>query len=165
MKTIYLIGFMGSGKSSIGECLSLLLDVPLIDTDAAVEEKYSQSIAAIFKEKGESTFRIYESAALRDTPNTNAVVSTGGGIVENKGNTNYMKSGTVIYLHTSFHEIKRRLQYDQKRPLWNSRLEEKEQLYKLRLNLYKSCAEYTISTDSKSIEAITNEIIAKIKHV
>ncbi|WP_099158491.1 shikimate kinase [Virgibacillus ndiopensis] len=162
MKTIYLIGFMGSGKSSIGERLSLNLNIPLIDTDVTVEEKYKQSIASIFKEEGESTFRIYESEVLRQTPNSNAVVSTGGGIVEKEENTNYMKSGIVIYLHTSFNEIKKRLENDQKRPLWNKGVEEKKKLYNWRTNLYKNCAEHIITTDNKTMEVITNEIIKKI---
>ncbi len=161
MKTVYLIGFMGSGKSTIGEMLSNMLCLPHIDTDHMVEEVYEQTIASIFQNYGEETFRLYESEVLKKTSQQNHIISTGGGIVEKKENTHYMKdTGCVIYLKTSFEEIAKRLEDDQSRPLWSQNLQGKKILFNNRENLYEGSADKIIYTDNKSTKEIVEEIKA-----
>lgn len=158
MKNIYLIGFMGSGKSSIGKSLGLLLDYRFVDTDSEIEKKYGQMIPSIFEKYGEKTFRTYETEVLK-TLELGNIVSTGGGIVESAENMNIMKkSGTVIYLQTTFDEIAKRLESDQSRPLWNKNPHKKKELYRRRNKLYLNCADYIIVTDEKSIEEVAKEI-------
>lgn len=162
MKTIYLIGFMGSGKSTIGSRLSTLLNKAYIDTDIYIENKYKQQITKIFHEKGEDVFRAYESDALNELPN--GIVSTGGGIVERSININIMKaSGIIVYLHTSFNEITNRLKHDQTRPLWKTNLASKKALFERRTELYENCADIVINTDNKLVNDIVNEIKLLIK--
>lgn len=158
MKTIYLIGFMGSGKSTVGTELAKQLNITHIDTDDFIEDKHG-SIPEIFKNNGEETFRSYEINALKETTNYK-VVSTGGGIVEKKENYITMKNnGIIVYLHTSFNEISKRLGQDMNRPLWNKDLEEQQRLYNRRIPLYKECSDYVVSTDEKSIQQIVQKII------
>ncbi|MFB4166456.1 shikimate kinase [Virgibacillus sp. JSM 102003] len=159
MKTLYLIGFMGSGKSTIGEMLSNILGLPHIDTDHLVEEVYGQTISSIFQSDGEGTFRKYESEVLKKTPSLNHIISTGGGIVEKEENTLFMKeNGIVIYLNTSFEEIAKRLEDDQLRPLWSQNVKEKKILFNRREKLYEENADKIIHTDNKSAREIAGEI-------
>ncbi|RYG74678.1 shikimate kinase [Lentibacillus lipolyticus] len=162
MKTIYLIGFMGTGKSTVGKTLSDKLTIPFLDTDQMVVETYGP-IATLFQEQGEKTFRMYETEMLKHTPDSNHVVSTGGGIVEKKENVNFMKHhGTVIHLNASLKEIASRLGDDPDRPLWGTNYREKVRLYNHRKALYTEAADATILTDGKSVQEIVEEIAQQL---
>lgn len=164
MKNIYLIGFMGSGKSHVGSRLGLLLHVDYIDTDTLVETKYKKAIPDIFSIEGEDAFRSYESDTLRNIPKENCIISTGGGIVKDKRNIDFMEeTGLIVYLDTSFDVIDDRLRLDDSRPLWNQNKVKQKQLYRTREALYLSCAKLTISTDNKSVEAVALEIKSYIE--
>ncbi|MFD2759399.1 shikimate kinase [Lentibacillus juripiscarius] len=160
MKTIYLIGFMGTGKSTVGEMLSDKLFIPFMDTDQMVVDEYGP-IAAIFREKGEETFRMHEAEMLKRTPESGCIVSTGGGIVERKENVEFMqRNGTVIHLNASMKEITSRLGDDPNRPLWGGDYRGKIRLYNRRKELYTEAADMTILTDDKQAQAITDEILS-----
>lgn len=162
MKIIYLIGFMGSGKTTTGKLLSEILQMNHYDTDRYIEKKYGLSIPAIFQVKGEATFRDYETAALHEL-DQRSVVSTGGGIVERTSNVHLMQSrGTVIYLATSFDVIMSRLGNDPSRPLWQTSSREREKRYCKRINMYEACAELTIHTDYLSPEGVVAEIVRQL---
>lgn len=159
MKNIYLIGFMGSGKSSVGRCLSQSLNCDYIDTDCVVEEKNNKIIADIFSQEGEGAFRTYESNVLNEIPNENCIVSTGGGIVMNNANIKQMNhNGIVVYLETSFATIDERLKTDLSRPLWNQNKQKQKQLFEKRSELYRNCADVTVKTDDKIIDTIAMEV-------
>lgn len=165
MKKIYLIGFMGSGKSTIGSELSKKDSLTFVDTDQFIEEKYKTRIARIFEEDGEETFRNYEVETLKDLIDFD-VIATGGGIIERKENKVTMeKNGVIIYLHTSFKEIDSRLKNDVDRPLWNNDMDNKMALYKRRIPLYKDFADHVIQTDDKTVEEIVREIEEYTKSV
>ena len=138
MKPIYLVGFMGSGKSTVGKALSNTFGVTYVDTDEYIEHKYKQSIPDIFKEYGEGVFRQYEQDVIQEV-STYEIVATGGGVVENKDNIKIMKTyGYIVYLKTSFEEIAKRLEHDKSRPLWKgSDEEEKLSLFNRREKLYR----------------------------
>ncbi|WP_077326946.1 shikimate kinase [Virgibacillus siamensis] len=156
--TIYLIGFMGSGKSTVGKILSNLMGSGYVDTDALIEEKYGP-IPKIFSTYGENTFRSYETSVLKEVPNGAAVISTGGGIVERDENISFMKdNGVIVYLHTSFEQIQARLHNDTGRPLWNRDIQEKKNLFQKRIEIYRDCAGITITTDDKEPIMIAEEI-------
>lgn len=158
MKTIYLIGFMGSGKSTVGIALADKLEKTYVDTDQFIVDTHQQQIADIFQKFGENTFRNYETNALKEV-STYEVVSTGGGIVEKNENIQTMqKNGLIIYLHASFKEIENRLENDQTRPLWKSDDEEKLELYLRRLPMYEKYADHIIHTDKKTVNEIVQEI-------
>ncbi|HLQ98460.1 MAG TPA: shikimate kinase [Candidatus Dormibacteraeota bacterium] len=158
MQTIYLIGFMGSGKSTIGVRLADKLGKSYVDTDEFIVNTSQQKIADIFKNFGEDTFRNYETKAIKEVSNYE-VVSTGGGIVEKSDNLQIMKNnGLIVYLHASFDEISNRLEKDQTRPLWKSNDEEKLKLYRRRLSMYKQYADHIVHTDGKTVDDIIQEI-------
>lgn len=156
--TIYLIGFMGSGKSTVGKVLGEILGQSYADTDTLIEKRYG-SIPDIFLEYGEDTFRNYETTELENVSIENGIISTGGGIVERQANITGMKlNGVIVYLETSFAEIQKRLMHDSGRPLWNTDMQKKEELFHRRSGMYRGCADITILTDHKSPLDIAGEI-------
>jgi shikimate kinase len=108
---IYLIGFMGSSKSTVGKKLALHLNWSFIDLDDKVELKAGMKIAEIFAEKGESFFRAMESEVLRSlSTEADTVISTGGGTPCFDENMDYMlESGLTIYLKMTPAQLKSRL--------------------------------------------------------
>jgi len=120
MKNIYLIGFMGTGKSSVGKILAEELGCVFADTDKMVEERTGKSVEDIFEEASEDEFRELETDVLREiTDQDNMIVSTGGGIVITRGNLEMMKqTGLVITLIADAHTILERVKNDEStRPL------------------------------------------------
>lgn len=97
---IYLIGFMGTGKTSLGAHAASYLNVPFLDTDQMIEEKTGMTIASLFSEKGEDEFRIIEAEALRQTDSADkAIISTGGGLPVYHNNMQWLlEHGITIYL-------------------------------------------------------------------
>ncbi|MBY6035522.1 shikimate kinase [Fictibacillus nanhaiensis] len=167
MNTIYLVGFMGCGKTSVGKHLSKQLEVPPYDVDLTVEKLRGQSIKEIFHKEGEEAFRNYESLAIRRLPLAHAVVMTGGGAVVREENLSYMKSkGTVIYLKTSFPVLWKRLMKEEernKRPILLTRTKEEVfQLFNERSRHYEK-SDLTIVTDDLSTEEVCHQIIVQLK--
>ena len=111
MKRIYLIGYMGSGKTTLGRLLAEKLDVPFVDLDHLIERHCAKSVGQLFQEEGEDEFRRIESRVLRELPDTEElVVSTGGGTPVFHGNMDYMnRTGLTVYLKVSTGELAARL--------------------------------------------------------
>jgi shikimate kinase len=164
MKTIFLTGFMGAGKTSVGKELAALLNLPVIDTDQLIEQKAGKSINEIFAVEGEAAFRKYERELLRTLPREGVIVTTGGGIVIQKENRDWMKkNGVVIYLHCEPEEILQRLANDTSRPLLkNNKQEQIKQLLAERLAYYKE-ADFIVDTTNKNIKEIAQEIVIMLK--
>lgn len=164
MRAIYLTGFMGAGKTTVGKSLAAHLKLKMIDTDAFIEEQTGKSIRDIFEQEGESTFRHYERHYLRALPVDNVIITTGGGMVMQKENRDWMReNGTVIYLHCSPDKILGRLKEDTSRPLLDANKEVLiQQLLKERLPFYKE-ANYTVDTSEKSIVEVVAEINTLIR--
>jgi shikimate kinase len=165
MKTIYLTGFMGSGKTTIGRELARYLQIPVIDTDEEIIKETGLSIRDIFSTYGESYFRDLEVKTLSTLPTTNVIVTTGGGIVLREKNREWMKeNGVLVYLHCDFEVIWTRLQHDQTRPLViNSRKDEIEQLYQERKSVYYDY-DLMIDTSSKQLSEIVKQLADMIKN-
>ncbi|GAB2573502.1 shikimate kinase [Gracilibacillus alcaliphilus] len=163
MKSLYLVGFMGSGKTSVAAELHHKLGWLVEDMDALIEQAYQTTIPEVFKEKGEETFRQYETEILKQTTKENTIVSTGGGVIQKEYNRNWLKThGKVIYLSTSWEEIKRRLVDDENRPIWNNQDRDKESLLVSRLPYYIEVADIIVETDGKTTEQIATEIISHL---
>ncbi|UOQ85994.1 shikimate kinase [Gracilibacillus salinarum] len=163
MKSIYLVGFMGSGKTSVAEYLQKELGWGLQDTDQMIVDQYEMTIPTIFAEKGETEFRNYETNMLHTTTTENTIIATGGGIIEKDENRQWLKNqGNVIFLQTSWEEIGRRLQHDSSRPIWNNQSRDKQKLLEDRTPKYLEVASYVIQTDNKTEEQIAAEIISNI---
>ncbi len=110
---IYLIGMMGSGKSTIGPALATSLGYSFLDTDATIEKLVGQSIAEIFQTVGEVEFRQIETQVLAEvSAHIRLVVATGGGIAIERENWNHLHQGLVIWLDPSVDLLVERLQDD-----------------------------------------------------
>jgi len=160
MNNIVLIGFMGSGKSSVGKQLADQTNRTYIDLDQKIEDDAGDSIPNIFKNEGEEGFRKRETEVLRELSSRDGtVISTGGGIVEREENQSVLREhGPVIYLHASFEEISARLQDDQSRPLWSKPEAERRKLLEKRLPVYEEWSDYFVHTGQKSIDDVVTEI-------
>jgi shikimate kinase len=164
MKNIYLVGFMGSGKSTVGKILAEKLNMNFIDIDKLIEEKEGMKIKDIFGQRGESYFRELERKQMKAIVNQEGlVVSTGGGLGANLDNINLMKkNGDVIWLDVSLNTVLDRLKNDQDRPLLKQPIEKIKQLFEERKNVYR-LANIRINADKKTPSQIVEEILIKIK--
>lgn len=161
---IILIGFMGSGKSTVGLELARQLDFSFCDTDALIEEKEQTSISNIFAAKGEEYFRELETALLQELleGREQRVIATGGGLPLREKNAALLKElGLAIYLKVTKDTVLKRLEGDTTRPLLaGEQVEEKiEKLLAYREPLYEIAAHIPVRTDEKSVEEIAEEII------
>lgn len=159
MSAIYLTGFMGAGKTTIGIELAKKLDLPFFDTDEAIVKNENRPISQIFAEDGEEYFRQAETKALHSLPTENVIVSTGGGIILKEENRSYMKkNGNTFFLYCSPDKLFERLKDDTARPLLSGdKRKEIESRLEFRLPLYKE-ANHIIDTSDLSIEETVKKI-------
>ena len=158
-KDTILIGFMGTGKSTIGKLLAKKQHRLFIDTDSYIESKEGRSISDIFEQKGEAYFRSLETKILKELKEIthNAVIATGGGLPLRQENAELLSQmGEVIYLQTSANTILERLKGDTTRPLLNTEnpRERVEQLLGERDEKYVAASEKKLVTDGLSAEEI-----------
>ena len=111
MKRIFLIGYMGAGKTTLGKALARLMNLSYIDTDQYIEKRYHKKISEIFAMEGEERFRDIEHRIIKEISEfEDVVVSTGGGLPCFNDNMAVMNSfGTTVYLETSVEELAARL--------------------------------------------------------
>ncbi|WP_349407770.1 shikimate kinase [Pseudalkalibacillus sp. SCS-8] len=164
MKTIYLTGFMGAGKTTIGKALAERMKVEVIDLDDYIEEKHNMDIPSIFQQKGESYFRDEEQQALEEVPKHDVIITTGGGAVLREANRAYMKEhGYIINLEADVETIYERISERDNRPLAKGKSKaEMAQLLEKRQPFYRE-GHLTVKTDDKPIDEIVEEIIQWIK--
>ena len=160
---IYLIGMMGSGKSTLGKSLSEKIQKPFIDLDSEIEQTGGKSISEIFDIDGEEQFRKMETKQLKQY--SESIVACGGGIVLNDDNRKFInENGIAILLLASMGELSHRLSDSGNRPLLADDNTE-EALTKLWLERqlhYLNTADFTIETDGKNPEQLTEEILVQI---
>ena len=160
---IYLIGYMGVGKTTIAKQLSKQLQLPFLDTDFEIEKKEKKSVSDIFKDEGELHFRMLETEFLNQIKN-NAIIACGGGMPMHNDNMSIMnKKGISIYLKTSANFLTNRLKNKkQHRPLiTNIPDEELENYIKKELQNRSPSyhlAHHTIIVDNKSIDELLREV-------
>ena len=164
MKNIVLIGFMGSGKTTIGKSLEEKTDMVFVDTDELIEAYEGCKVSEIFADKGEVYFRRLEKETLKNLLEStdNKVISTGGGIVTNQENIPLLKQlGKVFYLRIKPETVVERLEGDKTRPLLigEDKLVKVEQLMTDRKELYEMAADKTIDTDGLSVSEIVGKIL------
>lgn len=166
---LMLIGFMGTGKTSVARELSKLLNMDEVDTDQLIVMKEGRTIPAIFEESGEDYFRNCESEIIIELQKKNSlIVSCGGGIVLRKENIeNMKKSGKIVLLTATADTIFDRVKDGHTRPVLNNNMNVEfiNELLEKRKDKYIAAAELIIATDGKEVESIAKEIIEKIINV
>lgn len=166
-KNIVLIGFMGTGKSSVGMRLAQKLKRQFIDMDREIERITGLSVSDIFKLHGEIRFRSEEKILSTKLANRNGlVIATGGGVVLNQENIDALRrNGILICLQASAQEIFERVNRRKgTRPLLkkNLRLEDIEEMLEARESFYAE-ADYRMDTSHKSPEQVSNEIMLLLR--
>ena len=160
---VFLVGPMGTGKSTTGRNLSEKLDFDFYDTDKLIEKAVGRKIKDIFEQDGEDYFRQKESEALSETKTLrNVVIATGGGIVEKEENRLLLKNeDKVIFLDSTPERQYERTKDSKKRPLLNDgdSLEILKKLYEKRFNFYEAVSKIKISMDNLNTEEILKKII------
>jgi shikimate kinase len=172
---IFLMGFMGSGKSTIGPILANTIGYNFVDLDLLIEQREHRKIGDIFKQEGEKKFREMERALLREialTPRT--VISLGGGTITDQTTLDLVKeSGVLIYLKAESAYIYKRLRTKSDRPLLRTlegqlmdadQLQGRiEELLTQRKNYYEQ-AHIIIHTDDKKVGNTIDELVKRLRH-
>ena len=161
---LFLIGMMGSWKSTVGCKLAVTLDMEFIDTDDAIEEMTEMKIADIFREFSEKRFREMETAFfIEKAKQSGQIFSTGGGIILREENwTTLQNNGICFFLDASPQTLAGRINNHTKRPLLadSNDLEERLQtIWQDRNELYQNCAHHIIKTDNLEPPQVLDEII------
>ncbi len=157
-KAIFLCGFMGAGKSTVGKTLANKLGWKLLDTDELITAEHG-SIPVIFEEKGEAYFRQLEAdmaGKLRESKKT--VISTGGGFVLSKAVQEALKDCCIVYLDVPYNKCYERIKNSDRPLVRANSKEELEAIYNKRTEIYKAVSTIRISNDSDLEEAV-DEII------
>lgn len=165
---IFLIGYRGTGKTTVGRLLADRLGWRFLDADQILESKQSRTIRQIFADEGEAGFRGKEASLLEELcKESQAVIATGGGVVLRPANREKLTTGLVIWLKADPDTIWSRMQADQttteSRPnLTIGGLAEIKELLALREPLYRSCSRIEVDTAAKTPEEMMTIIMNKL---
>lgn len=165
-RNLVLVGFMGSGKSSVGRLLSSLTGFALVDTDTLVAQEAGQSIPAIFRRHGEEHFRALETGVLQSlVGRIGLVVATGGGIVTVDENRRLLPQiGPVVWLDASPDHLYQRVKHS-KRPLLQTADPRRtvEELYRQREPLYRETATLRIDSTNLTHRQTAEAVLALLR--
>jgi len=160
--SVFLVGPMGAGKTTIGRILAEILGLEFKDSDKVIEDRSGADIPWIFDIEGEEGFRNRETGVLQELAlESNLVLATGGGIVVREENRQCLgQAGTVVYLTADIDQLVERTYRDKKRPLLQ--VDEPEQkireLIDVREPLYQEVADFTVKTDGRGPRTVALEI-------
>ena len=167
-KQIYLTGFMGTGKSTILNCLHEICGLEKIEMDEQIVREEGMSIPDIFAEKGEEYFRNLETDLVkRISAIENVVVSCGGGSVLRDENAALMKeNGCIVFLRATPETIYERVKDSTNRPILNGNMnvEYIRELMEKRRPRYEAVADICVDTDGKDVDAISEEILKAVEN-
>ncbi len=168
-RNVFLIGLMGSGKTTIGQLLAKRLGLPFVDSDHVLEQRTGVSVATIFEIEGEASFRAREAAIIDElTQYDGIVLGTGGGAILDPASRAVLSArGTVFYLHSSAETSYERVRRNRDRPLLmvTDPLARLRQLYETRHPLYVSTARFIVESYRDRPSAVIAEIIERLSEV
>lgn len=169
---IFLIGFMGAGKTTVGKILSQITGFEFVDTDQIIEEKAQMKIFEIFRKKGDKYFRDIETEVLQGLKDDeHRIVSCGGGIILKQENRDFLKeNGKTIFLDGDIRTMMNRVEDNDTRPvivpILRSDPKKKYEAFKdildKRMPFYKEAADMTIKIDDKTPQEISEEILKEL---
>jgi shikimate kinase len=166
---IFLIGYRGTGKTTVARLVARRLGRESIDADAEIERRAGKLIAAIFADDGEPAFRELEGAVIRDLAQTKLVVSTGGGAILSEANRQAMQAaGPIVWLTASVDTIAHRIAADAATARLRPNLTaaggraEIESVLARRTPIYRACATFVVDTEGKSPAEVADEIFKKL---
>jgi shikimate kinase len=164
MSAVFLIGFMGAGKSTVGRALAGRLGLPFFDVDEEIERSEKMSVAAIFDTGGEPAFRAAERAALASLVTKTAIVACGGGAVTDEGSRAILARGRAVYLRVSADEALARIGSETSgRPLLQGGAPAAAiALLSSRESLYESVADIEVDTVGRTPAEIADEIVQRL---
>jgi len=162
-RTVVLVGMMGSGKTAIGRALATALDVPFLDSDAAIEEAAALSIAEIFARDGETFFRAREAEVIdRLLSGPPAILSTGGGaFLAEKNRAVIAKKGVAVWLNADLHTLWERVRHKNTRPLLRTAnpFATLSELMDVRTPIYAQASVHVPIAPTSSIEETTQTVL------
>jgi|SRR6188768_2011284 len=163
VERVYLVGFMGAGKTSVGRALAAQLSWSFVDLDAEIERSQKMAIRDIFQKSGEAQFRKLEREHLKLlSERPRAVIALGGGATVDPENRLVMDAtGTSVWLNVSFETAARRVSMDGTRPLFKDP-EHAERLYESRLPIYK-LARIHVLADNRPPADIAGEVVMRLR--
>jgi shikimate kinase len=168
VRNLILIGFMGSGKSSVGREIARRCELRFLDTDSMIRQKYGKSIPEIFAAYGEPAFRDEEhQVLLRLRAAQPMVLATGGGIVLQPRNRSVLRSlGAVVWLTANEEVIWERVSRNQNRPLLRTKDPRStvRDLMETRYPLYHETADITVETSRLTHQEVANRILLAIRN-
>lgn len=164
---VVLIGYRGTGKSSVGKVLAARLDRPLLSTDAEVVRLAGQTIPAIVEQHGWEYFRDLESKVCQELAGQNGlIIDTGGGAILRSQNIDVFKqTGKLFWLTASVETIAKRIGSDTQRPSLTgtkSFVDEIRDVLQDRLPKYQAAGDYVIETEGRSLSQVADEILSKL---
>ena len=164
---IFLIGFMGSGKSTVAKYLSSVYQMKQIEMDAQIEKDEGRSISSIFEKEGEEYFRTLETELLKNLDSEKTfVVSCGGGVAVKEENVREMKAkGRIVFLTVQPETVYKRVKNSHNRPLLegNMNISYIKELMEKRREFYEKAADFQVKTDGRTAEEIGEEIMKEIR--
>jgi shikimate kinase len=165
IERIYLVGFMGAGKSTVGRELALKLGWAFLDLDAEIEKSEKLAVREIFAQFGEPRFRELEHAQLKRLAETSkAILALGGGAYVNETNRRLVDAtGVAVWLNASMTSVRQRIRPDGTRPLLADP-ERAKQLYAERIPSYR-LARIHVLTDNRLPDEIAEEIVQKVANL
>lgn len=166
---IFLIGFMGCGKSTVAAKLNRMYGMNVVEMDQMIEKEQHLSIPEIFERYGEEHFRNLESELLKKIQlGSNQVVSCGGGVVLREQNVAEMKkNGRIVLLTAKPENVLKRVKGNDDRPILKGKknVQDIAELMEKRREKYEAAADFVVATDDKQVRAICEEIMQKIKGI
>ena len=166
MKTLFFIGFMGAGKTSVSAALGRTLNLPVIEMDEQISRNEGMTIPEIFAQKGESHFRQCETALLEGlTTESACLVSCGGGVAMRQENVAAMRRcGTVVLLTARPEVILERVKDSDERPLLQGRknVTDIAALMAQRRSAYEAAADVTVDTSDLTIEEVCRAVLRQV---
>jgi shikimate kinase len=167
MRPVFIIGFMGAGKSTVGAMVAARLGRPFVDLDGEIERETGHTATEVFAAEGEEGFRAAERAALEAVAHRpGLVVACGGGVVTDEGSRTILrKSGSVVYLQVSSDEAIARVGSELSgRPLLRGGdPAAAAALLRLRERLYETAADIVVDTLHRTPEQVADEVVSLVE--